>query len=216
MEGWRDPRSGQGTFPRPDAPAFECGQGTGVLSASRPAGLSNAPGICLHEGAAPRFCQSLDVNDDRPPRACPRGLTPHLQGCSLASLQPGDFHAPLRGNDGRNRRSPSPSHSQHYRNLRQGRLRWPALTGSPLAHRRCTMSPLEQALTDYLSIRRSLGFRLREPGTCLRSFVAFLQIAGASYITRELALRWATQPVNAQPSTWAWRLGMVRRFALWH
>jgi integrase/recombinase XerD len=78
------------------------------------------------------------------------------------------------------------------------------------------MSPLEQALTDYLSIRRSLGFRLREPGTCLRNFVAFLQTEGASYITRELALRWATQPVNAQPSTWAWRLGMVRRFALWH
>jgi integrase/recombinase XerD len=78
------------------------------------------------------------------------------------------------------------------------------------------MSPLEQALTDYLSIRRSLGFRLREPGTCLRNFVTFLQIEGASYITRELALRWATQPVNAQPSTWAWRLGMVRRFALWH
>ena len=78
------------------------------------------------------------------------------------------------------------------------------------------MSPLEQALIDYLSIRRCLGFRLREPGTCLRNFVTFLQIEGASYITRELALRWATQPVNAQPSTWAFRLGMVRRFALWH
>src|SRR5262249_32020640 len=38
----------------------------------------------------------------------------------------------------------------------------------------------------------------------------------ASHITRELALRWATQPAEAQPSTWAWRLGMVRRFATWH
>jgi integrase len=78
------------------------------------------------------------------------------------------------------------------------------------------VNPLGQALTDYLSIRRSLGFRLREPETSLRNFVAFLQVEGASYITRELALRWATQPAKAQPSTWAWRLGMVRRFALWH
>ena len=55
------------------------------------------------------------------------------------------------------------------------------------------MNPLEQTLTEYLSIRRSLGFRLREPETSLRNFVAFLQAEGASYITRELALRWATQ-----------------------
>jgi integrase/recombinase XerD len=75
---------------------------------------------------------------------------------------------------------------------------------------------LEQALKDYLRIRRSLGFLLREPGSCLRNFVAFLQAQGASHITRELALRWAIQPTMVQPSTWAWRLGMVRRFAIWH
>ena len=39
---------------------------------------------------------------------------------------------------------------------------------------------------------------------------------GASYITTELALRWATQPAKVQPSSWAWRLSMVRRFAIWH
>ena len=78
------------------------------------------------------------------------------------------------------------------------------------------MNSLEQALKDYLRIRRSLGFLLREPATCLRNFVAFLQAQRASYITAELALRWATQPTKAQPSTWAWRLGMVRRFAIWH
>jgi len=77
------------------------------------------------------------------------------------------------------------------------------------------VNSLEQALKDYLRIRRSLGFLLREPATCLRNFVAFLQAQRASYITRELALRWATQPTKDQPSTWAWRLGMVRRFALW-
>ena len=78
------------------------------------------------------------------------------------------------------------------------------------------MKSLKQALKDYLRLRRSLGFQLREPGSLLRNFVAFLQAEGAPYITRELALRWATQPATGQPATWAWHLGMVRRFALWH
>jgi len=77
------------------------------------------------------------------------------------------------------------------------------------------VSSLERALRDYITIRRSLGFRLRLPASSLKNFVAFLQAEGASYITTELALRWATQPKQAQPSTWAWRLGMVRRFAIW-
>jgi integrase/recombinase XerD len=78
------------------------------------------------------------------------------------------------------------------------------------------MSRLDAALNEYLAIRRGLGFQLREVAGCLRNFVAFLKAEGASHITRELALRWATQPSEAQPSTWAWRLGMVRRFAAWH
>jgi hypothetical protein len=78
------------------------------------------------------------------------------------------------------------------------------------------MNPLELALNEYIAIRRALGFELREVAGCLRNFVAFLKIEGASHITKELALRWATQPADAQPYTWAWRLGMVRRFAAWH
>jgi integrase len=46
--------------------------------------------------------------------------------------------------------------------------------------------------------------------------VAFLQAERAPYITRQLALRWATQPAKAQPATWAGRLGIIRRFAIWH
>ena len=49
----------------------------------------------------------------------------------------------------------------------------------------------------------------------LRSFVDFAERENASYITTDLALRWARQPQHAQPATWAWRLRMVRRFALW-
>jgi len=78
------------------------------------------------------------------------------------------------------------------------------------------MSSLDLALNEYIAIRRALGFELREVAGCLRNFVAFLKIEGAAYITKELALRWATQPADAQPYTWAWRLGMVRRFAAWH
>jgi len=78
------------------------------------------------------------------------------------------------------------------------------------------MNSLDLALNEYIAIRRALGFELREVAGCLRNFVAFLKIEGSAYITKELALRWATQPADAQPYTWAWRLGMVRRFAAWH
>jgi len=77
------------------------------------------------------------------------------------------------------------------------------------------VKPLEQALNDYVSVRRSLGFRFQTPANLLRSFVVFLQAEGASHITRELALRWASRPAKVQPSTWTARLGMVRRFAIW-
>lgn len=77
------------------------------------------------------------------------------------------------------------------------------------------MKRLEHALKDYLRVRRSLGFLLREPETALRKFVAFLQAHRASYITTALAVRWATQPTQVQPATWAFRLSMVRHFAIW-
>jgi integrase/recombinase XerD len=64
-------------------------------------------------------------------------------------------------------------------------------------------------------MRRALGFELREVAGCLRHFVTFLESNSASYITTELALRWATRSGATQPSTWAWRLDMVRRFAVW-
>jgi integrase/recombinase XerD len=57
---------------------------------------------------------------------------------------------------------------------------------------------------------------VRKVERCLRNFVAFLQVEGASYITTQLALRWTIQFAKVQPSTRAERLGMVRRFATWH
>ena len=75
------------------------------------------------------------------------------------------------------------------------------------------MSDLRSALDEYLSIRRTLGFKLRDEGTVLPQFLRFLEKEGAPLITTDLALRWATQPENVLPSHWARRLSMVRIFA---
>ncbi len=77
------------------------------------------------------------------------------------------------------------------------------------------MSPLRQAVEDYLQLRRSLGFQLRVPGRLLHSFAAFAEREKATHLTADLALRWAQQPADARPTTWAVRLQTVRRFAIW-
>ena len=75
------------------------------------------------------------------------------------------------------------------------------------------MNTLRQAVDDYLTMRRRLGFQLRQAGKALLDFVTFMEQQHASYITQALALAWAQQPLNAQPAHWAQRLGYVRGFA---
>jgi integrase/recombinase XerD len=75
------------------------------------------------------------------------------------------------------------------------------------------MSPLRDAVDEYLALRRGLGFRLRKPSALLRHFATFLEHEHAPSITRELALRWAQQPTHTHPAYWTTRLGVVRRFA---
>lgn len=75
------------------------------------------------------------------------------------------------------------------------------------------MNLLRNLLEDYLGVRRALGFKLYNVGLNLQQFVCFLERESASVITTELALRWATQPLNAHPAYWASRFGMVRGFA---
>ena len=77
------------------------------------------------------------------------------------------------------------------------------------------MSALQDALTQYVALRRALGTQLREPAMTLGHFVAFIESEGAEFITSELALRWAMEPKLVQRATWARRLGMVRGFASW-
>lgn len=75
------------------------------------------------------------------------------------------------------------------------------------------MSELQAALQAYLALRRALGFELRVPGRLLKRFVDFAQAENMTFITVDLALRWACQPQQVQPAQWANRLSMVRRFA---
>lgn len=75
------------------------------------------------------------------------------------------------------------------------------------------MNTLRQAIQEYLNMRRSLGFKLKEAGKGLLDFVTFMEQRRASYITQTLALEWAQQPLNVQPAQWARRLSFVRGFA---
>jgi integrase/recombinase XerD len=77
------------------------------------------------------------------------------------------------------------------------------------------MSQLRQGIEEYLQLRRNLGFLLRGPGRLLHSFAAFAEREKATHLTADLAIRWAQQPADAKPTTWAVRLQTVRRFAIW-
>lgn len=75
------------------------------------------------------------------------------------------------------------------------------------------MSCLRKSLENYLAMRRSLGFKLRDMGNNLHKFVSFMEQQGACVITTELALFWAQLPQGVQPAHWATRLSYVRSFA---
>jgi hypothetical protein len=75
------------------------------------------------------------------------------------------------------------------------------------------MNTLRQAVQEYLSVRRNLGFKLQDAGRGLLDFVTFMEQHRASYITHSLALAWAKQPSGVQPDEWARRLSHVRMFA---
>lgn len=75
------------------------------------------------------------------------------------------------------------------------------------------MSDLHAVVDDYLHLRRALGFKLAQHGRLLPDLVAFLEAAGAATVTTDLAVAWACQPVAADPSWWAQRLGVARGFA---
>ena len=77
------------------------------------------------------------------------------------------------------------------------------------------MTRLRVAVSDYLTVRRALGFGLVHTERLLDQFVGFAEAANAHTITTQLAVQWATLPSGAS-STWqAQRLSVVRYFARW-
>jgi integrase/recombinase XerD len=75
------------------------------------------------------------------------------------------------------------------------------------------MTELRAVADEYLTIRRAVGFKLDQVGYLLEDFVEFLETVGATRITTELAVAWATGPNNATPAWWGQRLSAVRGFA---
>ena len=75
-------------------------------------------------------------------------------------------------------------------------------------------SDLHAAASDYLAMRRALGFKLRGYDRLLTGFIEFLTAAGVSTPTTMLAVDWATAPSDrVQPVRCAQRLSVVRGFA---
>ena len=75
------------------------------------------------------------------------------------------------------------------------------------------MNTLSAQVEDYLRLRRALGFKLERAGLLLPQLVAYLDAAGATTVTSDLAIAWARLPERAQPNHWAARLAVARGFA---
>jgi integrase/recombinase XerD len=74
------------------------------------------------------------------------------------------------------------------------------------------MTGLHDAVSDYLTIRRALGFKLVEHQRLLPDFASFVEQAGADAITTTLAVDWAIR-TSGNDSWKAARLSIVRGFA---
>jgi integrase len=75
------------------------------------------------------------------------------------------------------------------------------------------MSGLQAHVDDYLRLRRALGFKLERDGRLLGQLVGYLDAAGATTLTSELAIGWARLPVGVHSNQWAKRLCVARGFA---
>jgi integrase/recombinase XerD len=77
------------------------------------------------------------------------------------------------------------------------------------------MSTLRRRAEQYLAMRRALGFKLTTWGSKLMSFIGYLEAAGATVITTDAALTWATATSRGSTDMvyLARRLDVVRIFA---
>jgi integrase len=75
------------------------------------------------------------------------------------------------------------------------------------------MIPLREALNDYLTMRRALGYKLQRAEKLLTQFIEFVEANGSEPLTTDLALAWATLAAHATTEWWSGRLTVVRGFA---
>jgi hypothetical protein len=74
------------------------------------------------------------------------------------------------------------------------------------------MNSLRTGISEYLELRRSLGFRLEKDERLLLDFADFMDRRHAAYITVKLAVEWAQQPESTDQNYLAGRLRAVRSF----
>lgn len=75
------------------------------------------------------------------------------------------------------------------------------------------MIRLHQALADYLTMRRALGYKMDKAERLLGQFTTFAGERGEAHIRTETALAWATLPSGADVIWTSRRLAEVRLFA---
>jgi len=73
--------------------------------------------------------------------------------------------------------------------------------------------PLRADLSNYLALRRALGYRVARPENLLGQFLDHLEQTGQEHITVIVALDWAQLPAGAESNWSAYRLSVVRGFA---
>lgn len=77
------------------------------------------------------------------------------------------------------------------------------------------MSPLHEALKDYLAMRRALGYKLEREGQLLPQFLDYVHSRGEHLLSTQTALAWATLPAASSRGWWSARLRFVRGFAIY-
>lgn len=77
------------------------------------------------------------------------------------------------------------------------------------------MSPLAEAVSEYLSVRRAMGHKLERAEELLGQFMAHLDAIGVTAVTVDEAVAWASKPIGVSRAWMCIRLGVVRCFATW-
>lgn len=75
------------------------------------------------------------------------------------------------------------------------------------------MTTLRSSLSDYLRVRRALGYKLERAEKLLSQYLDYLDQHREQFITVDNALAWATLPADGTAHWWSFRLSAVRGFA---